>query len=225
MVYLSLEKLPRYVFCEAGRSETRRDGSEAEGAALNLPRCESTNTKFCYYNNYSRAQPRHFCRACQRHWTVGGTLRNVPVGGGRKNKRQKTTHSTTPSAINPPVTINASVPLVGELEEAIFPDALRRVLLQPQAVDDGEEPFGNFLQNALPPFVTGFGGFVSGFDCAMGSTPFAAAASSCSSSSNYSCRRLVESATEANWVPQSLALPASYWDFWDGSADLNDAGQ
>ncbi|XP_073126292.1 uncharacterized protein [Henckelia pumila] len=55
---------------------------------LNCPRCDSSNTKFCYYNNYSLSQPRHFCKSCKRYWTRGGTLRNVPVGGGcRKNKR------------------------------------------------------------------------------------------------------------------------------------------
>ncbi|OEL14897.1 Dof zinc finger protein PBF [Dichanthelium oligosanthes] len=58
--------------------------------ALNCPRCDSTNTKFCYYNNYSMTQPRYFCKACRRYWTKGGTLRNVPVGGGsRKNKQQR----------------------------------------------------------------------------------------------------------------------------------------
>ncbi|XP_061346290.1 dof zinc finger protein DOF1.4-like [Gastrolobium bilobum] len=62
---------------------------------LNCPRCDSTNTKFCYYNNCNKSQPRHFCRACKRHWIKGGTLRNVPIGGGRKNKRVK--KSTTPS--------------------------------------------------------------------------------------------------------------------------------
>lgn len=57
---------------------------------LKCPRCDSLNTKFCYYNNYSLSQPRHFCKACKRYWTRGGTLRNVPVGGGcRKNKRVK----------------------------------------------------------------------------------------------------------------------------------------
>ncbi|KAL5096725.1 hypothetical protein RYX36_001052 [Vicia faba] len=57
--------------------------------ALKCPRCDSSNTKFCYYNNYSLSQPRHFCKACKRYWTRGGTLRNVPVGGGyrRNNKR------------------------------------------------------------------------------------------------------------------------------------------
>ncbi|KAH7838561.1 hypothetical protein Vadar_028187 [Vaccinium darrowii] len=59
-------------------------------AGLNCPRCDSTNTKFCYFNNYSLTQPRHFCKACRRYWTRGGALRNVPVGGGyRKNKRSK----------------------------------------------------------------------------------------------------------------------------------------
>jgi Dof domain, zinc finger len=56
--------------------------------ALKCPRCDSTNTKFCYYNNYSLSQPRYFCKGCRRYWTKGGSLRNVPVGGGsRKNKK------------------------------------------------------------------------------------------------------------------------------------------
>ncbi|CAN1746993.1 Dof zinc finger protein DOF3.6 [Linum perenne] len=59
-------------------------------AALKCPRCESTNTKFCYFNNYNLSQPRHFCKTCRRYWTRGGALRNVPVGGGcRRNKRTK----------------------------------------------------------------------------------------------------------------------------------------
>ncbi|MCD7457742.1 hypothetical protein HAX54_036044 [Datura stramonium] len=58
---------------------------------LKCPRCDSINTKFCYYNNYNKSQPRHYCKGCKRHWTEGGTLRNVPVGGGRKNKRMRPT--------------------------------------------------------------------------------------------------------------------------------------
>ncbi|WOL17719.1 dof zinc finger protein DOF3.5-like [Canna indica] len=58
--------------------------------APNCPRCDSSNTKFCYYNNYSLSQPRYFCKGCRRYWTKGGSLRNVPVGGGcRKNRRGK----------------------------------------------------------------------------------------------------------------------------------------
>jgi hypothetical protein len=59
---------------------------------VECPRCKSGNTKFCYYNNYSMSQPRYFCKACRRYWTQGGSLRNVPVGGGcRKSKRSATT--------------------------------------------------------------------------------------------------------------------------------------
>ncbi|KAK9926374.1 hypothetical protein M0R45_023608 [Rubus argutus] len=70
-------------------------------AALNCPRCNSTNTKFCYYNNYSLTQPRYFCKTCRRYWTEGGSLRNIPVGGGsRKNKRSSSSSATTTSNIS-----------------------------------------------------------------------------------------------------------------------------
>uniref|UniRef100_A0A0A9DMN5 Dof zinc finger protein n=1 Tax=Arundo donax TaxID=35708 RepID=A0A0A9DMN5_ARUDO len=60
-----------------------------EPSMLRCPRCDSTNTKFCYFNNYSLSQPRHFCKACRRYWTRGGALRNVPVGGGcRRNTKR-----------------------------------------------------------------------------------------------------------------------------------------
>ncbi|CAK8541598.1 unnamed protein product [Lathyrus sativus] len=60
------------------------------------PRCDSTNTKFCYFNNYSLSQPRHFCKTCRRYWTRGGALRSVPVGGGcRRNKRTKSSSNNT----------------------------------------------------------------------------------------------------------------------------------
>ncbi|KAG6526941.1 hypothetical protein ZIOFF_009028 [Zingiber officinale] len=54
---------------------------------LPCPRCSSMDTKFCYYNNYNVNQPRHFCKNCQRYWTAGGTMRNVPVGAGRRKSK------------------------------------------------------------------------------------------------------------------------------------------
>lgn len=62
-------------------------------------RCFSEDTKFCYYNNYNTSQPRHFCRSCRRHWTHGGVLRDIPVGGGtrKNNKRKKPMNPTTTS--------------------------------------------------------------------------------------------------------------------------------
>ncbi|GAB2279690.1 hypothetical protein Dimus_014332 [Dionaea muscipula] len=61
----------------------------ADQDPLPCPRCDSTNTKFCYYNNYNFSQPRHFCKSCRRYWTHGGTLRDIPIGGGcRKNAKR-----------------------------------------------------------------------------------------------------------------------------------------
>lgn len=75
---------------------------------LRCPRCDSSNTKFCYYNNYNLTQPRHFCKTCRRYWTKGGALRNVPIGGGcRKNKG--TTIATT---IGKPISANGKLKAV-----------------------------------------------------------------------------------------------------------------
>ncbi|KAI5055474.1 hypothetical protein GOP47_0028995 [Adiantum capillus-veneris] len=69
-------------------NSTSTNPNNNQPPALRCPRCDSANTKFCYYNNYSLLQPRYFCKSCRRYWTKGGALRNVPVGGGcRKNKR------------------------------------------------------------------------------------------------------------------------------------------
>ncbi|KAI3965105.1 hypothetical protein MKX01_014036 [Papaver californicum] len=71
--------------------------------ALKCPRCDSSNTKFCYYNNYSLTQPRYFCKACRRYWTKGGSLRNVPVGGGcRKNNKRISSCSSSSKAKSSP---------------------------------------------------------------------------------------------------------------------------
>ena len=72
---------------------------------LPCPRCDSTNTKFCYYNNYNFSQPRHFCKSCRRYWTHGGTLRDIPVGGGtRKNAKRSRTSATSPASFVGPIT-------------------------------------------------------------------------------------------------------------------------
>ncbi|PNT73247.1 uncharacterized protein LOC100821289 [Brachypodium distachyon] len=74
----------------------RRAYKTGAEVAPNCPRCDSPNTKFCYYNNYSLTQPRYFCKGCRRYWTKGGSLRNVPVGGGcRKNRRGKSSSSSS----------------------------------------------------------------------------------------------------------------------------------
>ncbi|PAN31306.1 hypothetical protein PAHAL_5G411000 [Panicum hallii] len=78
--------------------KTDSDGSGQEkvfkkpDTILPCPRCNSMNTKFCYFNNYNVNQPRHYCRGCKRYWTDGGTLRNVPVGCKRRNRRPSNRH-------------------------------------------------------------------------------------------------------------------------------------
>lgn len=112
--------------------------NQLQSESLKCPRCESTNTKFCYYNNYNKSQPRHFCKTCKRHWTKGGTLRNVPVGGGRKNKRPKTsktsadtTTSTNTASTAAPRTdnsnnminrVNPQLPIQAQQQKQNFPD-------------------------------------------------------------------------------------------------------
>ncbi|OMO66357.1 Zinc finger, Dof-type [Corchorus olitorius] len=72
-----------------------------EQEQLKCPRCDSSNTKFCYYNNYNLSQPRHFCKNCRRYWTKGGALRNIPVGGGtRKNAKRSSSSSSSSSSNN-----------------------------------------------------------------------------------------------------------------------------
>ncbi|KAI3806392.1 hypothetical protein L1987_22295 [Smallanthus sonchifolius] len=78
---------------------------------LNCPRCDSTNTKFCYFNNYNLTQPRHFCKTCRRYWTRGGALRNVPVGGGcRRNKRNSKSRSSKSPRRSGPKSVSVSPP-------------------------------------------------------------------------------------------------------------------
>ncbi|XP_062193322.1 dof zinc finger protein MNB1A-like [Phragmites australis] len=75
--------------------------AEAEEQAPDpCPRCGSRDTKFCYYNNYNTSQPRHFCKSCRRYWTKGGSLRNVPVGGG--TRKSSSSSSSSPAAAKNP---------------------------------------------------------------------------------------------------------------------------
>ncbi|KAG1338871.1 cyclic dof factor 2 [Cocos nucifera] len=83
---------------KAEHDKTEADSSGQEKVlkkpdkVLPCPRCNSMDTKFCYYNNYNVNQPRHFCKNCQRYWTAGGTMRNVPVGAGRRKNKHSASH-------------------------------------------------------------------------------------------------------------------------------------
>ncbi|RZR81816.1 hypothetical protein BHM03_00008118 [Ensete ventricosum] len=147
--------------------------------ALSCPRCNSTNTKFCYYNNYSRTQPRYLCKSCRRYWTEGGSLRNVPVGGGsRKNKRSNTAAPAMAShseklptdLIPPPISLattqrfhegqylNLAFPAPEPIDFSIPSDAVGSLsameLLRTGMTAIGIKPFLPLMQ--LPDYSTAF---------------------------------------------------------------------
>nr|AOT28195.1 Dof protein [Phyllostachys edulis] len=72
---------------QQGDTANQKEKLKKPDKILPCPRCSSMDTKFCYYNNYNINQPRHFCKNCQRYWTAGGAMRNVPVGAGRRKSK------------------------------------------------------------------------------------------------------------------------------------------
>ncbi|XP_015937868.1 cyclic dof factor 3 [Arachis duranensis] len=92
---------PKTPSIEEESAKIKKEQSDAEqekavkkpDKVLPCPRCKSMDTKFCYYNNYNVNQPRYFCKACQRYWTAGGAMRNVPVGAGRRKNKNSASAS------------------------------------------------------------------------------------------------------------------------------------
>ncbi|CAK8560296.1 unnamed protein product [Lathyrus sativus] len=128
-----------------------------EQEQLKCPRCESNNTKFCYYNNYNLSQPRHFCKNCKRYWTKGGSLRNIPVGGGTRKvtkrssnpKRPTTSSSSSPS---PSITSSAQTSSVPESD----PTRIR--------IDPVEPSFGGGSFSSLLASTERFGSLFEGLN-------------------------------------------------------------
>ncbi|KAL1810249.1 hypothetical protein ACET3Z_027239 [Daucus carota] len=77
---------------QSDATDTQEKTLKKPDKILPCPRCNSMDTKFCYYNNYNVSQPRHFCKSCQRYWTAGGTMRNMPVGAGRRKNKSSDSH-------------------------------------------------------------------------------------------------------------------------------------
>ncbi|KAG6641179.1 hypothetical protein CIPAW_09G055100 [Carya illinoinensis] len=68
---------------------------EPPKTTLELPKTPPILRRQQQQNQQQQSEPLKCPRACKRHWTKGGTLRNVPVGGGRKNKRLKKSSTAT----------------------------------------------------------------------------------------------------------------------------------
>ncbi|KAG6429449.1 hypothetical protein SASPL_107500 [Salvia splendens] len=169
---------PQGIGVECSRNSEKKPRPQKE-QPLNCPRCKSTNTKFCYYNNYSLSQPRYFCKSCRRYWTEGGTLRNVPVGGSsRKNKRSSSSSTkklTPPPQIQNPKQSYNDPPLYSGISELVAlpftlhpqnPNLLSSIISAPvhnsnPVVSSGfplENRFGNSQQAVQgdPPIVFPF---------------------------------------------------------------------
>ncbi|KAL8465420.1 hypothetical protein ACS0TY_034797 [Phlomoides rotata] len=152
--------------------------------SLKCPRCESTHTKFCYYNNYSLSQPRYFCKTCRRYWTKGGTLRNIPVGGGcRKNtkklssKKQQSDQSPSssspmPNAINTPLSYNNNNNHANATDlHLAFPDQIHYSHLHASGLY-GATPYGmlesptpiDFMENKYEALLATHDGFIGNGD-------------------------------------------------------------
>lgn len=92
------EEESKSTFSSDNHHRQNQEAAERPDKIIPCPRCNSTDTKFCYFNNYNVNQPRHFCRGCQRYWTAGGVLRNVPIGAGRRKSKMPL---PPPSAVDP----------------------------------------------------------------------------------------------------------------------------
>ncbi|XP_047173851.1 dof zinc finger protein DOF4.6-like isoform X1 [Vigna umbellata] len=101
MVVKPMEDIAATNTCPKVAGAVERKPMPQKEQPLNCPRCHSINTKFCYYNNYSLTQPRYFCKTCRRYWTEGGSLRNIPVGGGSRKNKRSSTFSSTPHNNSP----------------------------------------------------------------------------------------------------------------------------
>ena len=151
------------------------------------------------YNNYSLSQPRHFCKACKRYWTRGGTLRNVPVGGGcRKNKRVKrpTNHGdSSSSAANSPSSSNSNPPSQPHIDNIIASSSTTNHINNINPFFYGGDvmssvPFPRFnLHSQLNALGLGFSTGVSenGFSTSNNNSFFSAYNSMFGSSSSSTC--------------------------------------
>ncbi|KAL0429888.1 UNVERIFIED_CONTAM: Dof zinc finger protein DOF3.1 [Sesamum radiatum] len=111
---------------------------------LKCPRCDSTDTKFCYYNNYNLSQPRHFCKTCRRYWTKGGTLRNIPVGGGSRKNAKRGSSSSSAAAKRPAAAASVSAPNNSKNDSGNNAGEMTETL--PPKGDDFGGQLGNFVE-------------------------------------------------------------------------------
>ncbi|KAJ8446633.1 hypothetical protein Cgig2_002795 [Carnegiea gigantea] len=118
-----------------GNNSAKKNKGNNSSQNLRCPRCDSTNTKFCYYNNYNLTQPRHFCKTCRRYWTKGGTLRNVPIGGGCRKNKSTSANSASSALAKARATFSTAI-----LFNGLNPGFLQNGFLDPPHPQPGPSP-------------------------------------------------------------------------------------
>ncbi|KAJ6831620.1 cyclic dof factor 2-like [Iris pallida] len=137
------DKVPTDSKPKQDQSEANTSGQEKAlkkpDKVLPCPRCNSLDTKFCYYNNYNVYQPRYFCRNCQRYWTAGGTMRNVPVGAGRRKNKHSGHHQALTSGLSAPMRhLNENGDVLNFGPEAPECESMSSVLNLPEQKNNAE---------------------------------------------------------------------------------------
>ncbi|GJN24057.1 hypothetical protein PR202_gb11768 [Eleusine coracana subsp. coracana] len=133
---------------EANNNSNNNSGGGGAQRGEQCPRCASHDTKFCYYNNYNTSQPRHFCRACRRYWTLGGSLRNVPIGGSTRKRPRLAHPHMPPPASRRHVVFGANAPTTAPPTQGLL---------------------GSLFALGAAPLLEGRGG-AAGFDLGLGLT-------------------------------------------------------
>ncbi|KAG0537303.1 hypothetical protein BDA96_03G137500 [Sorghum bicolor] len=150
---------------------------------LPCPRCHSMETKFCYFNNYNVNQPRHFCRNCKRYWTAGGTMRNVPIGSGRRRNKDPSHHHHVTKPCDHIVTANGDVSDATQRQSlAVKPSVLQGSGKQNETACKSVSPVLNIKEQNNADLIS----LVSG-----------------DNKEEKSCASSVVSGSSENWMPEN----------------------
>ncbi|KAK3163437.1 hypothetical protein QOZ80_1AG0003700 [Eleusine coracana subsp. coracana] len=142
---------------EEVKTESDGSGQEKElkkpDKILPCPRCDSMETKFCYFNNYNVNQPRHFCRSCKRYWTAGGTMRNVPIGAGRRRNKHPSHHCHAMMSCDGNVSSGDTSDAIHRQSLPVEPCVLQRVVRENEEVTKSGSDM-SFCKSKVPVLNT-----------------------------------------------------------------------
>ncbi|KAK1378723.1 Dof-type domain-containing protein [Heracleum sosnowskyi] len=91
----------RYEQQQPQDSNSQGEGEIKPEPNQKCPRCNSLDTRFCYFNNKKTSQPRYICKDCKRFWTQGGHVRNI-LSNGEEGQMKDTRDSSSSTAVSPP---------------------------------------------------------------------------------------------------------------------------